>query len=271
MVPAEHRPSGIERYFDAQRGVGPIERAWLDDEFVLDPTRVTLHVGRTGMDGDTFKKLLMDRYDIHINKTSRNTVLFLIHIGMTRGAIAQLLKSLRQIATELERTAIHSSDAEEAAFAEQVESLTAHLPPLPNFSRFHPAFQPDPGSTTPEGDIRRAFYQSYDVSACRFVKLDPSLRRAVATGTELVSASFVTPYPPGFPVLVPGQVLSVEIVDYLLALDVTEIHGFSPELGLRVFTDASLQAPQREERASAPRTAPQNVPANRAHPAVGES
>jgi arginine decarboxylase len=251
MVPAEHRPSGIERYFDAQRGVGPIERAWLDDEFVLDPTRVTLHVGRTGMDGVTFKKLLMDRYDIHINKTSRNTVLFLIHIGMTRGAIAQLLKSLRQIATELERTAIHSSDAEEAAFAEQVESLTAHLPPLPNFSRFHPAFQPDPGSTTPEGDIRRAFYQSYDVSACRFVKLDPSLRRAVATGTELVSASFVTPYPPGFPVLVPGQLVSSSILAYLKALDVKEIHGYRAGRGLRVFKAEVLDA-RRNARAPSP-------------------
>ena len=59
-------------------------------------------------------------------------------------------------------------------------------------------------------------------------------------GRELVSASFVIPYPPGFPVLVPGQVIDHEIVDFLIAIDVKEIHGYRPELGLRVFTDAAL-------------------------------
>ena len=73
------------------------DRAAEEHEFVLDPTRVTLHVGRTGVDGDTFKKLLMDKYDIQINKTSRNTVLFMIHIGMTRGTIAHLVNVLRKL------------------------------------------------------------------------------------------------------------------------------------------------------------------------------
>jgi arginine decarboxylase len=64
-----------------------------------------------------------------------------------------------------------------------------------------------------------------------------------------VSASFVTPYPPGFPVLVPGQIVSREILAYLRALDVKEIHGFDPEFGLRVFTPQALerQAATRRE------------------------
>ncbi len=57
----------------------------------------------------------------------------------------------------------------------------------------------------------------------------------------LVSAGFVTPYPPGFPVLVPGQIISQEILDYLRALDVKEIHGYNPEYGLRVFKDEVLK------------------------------
>ena len=35
----------------------------------------------------------------------------------------------------------------------------------------------------------------------------------------------------------PGQVLSREILDFLRKLDVTEIHGLRPELGLRVFKE----------------------------------
>lgn len=48
------------------------------------------------------------------------------------------------------------------------------------------------------------------------------------------------PYPPGFPVLVPGQVISPEILDFLIAIDVKEIHGYRAELGLRVFSDGAL-------------------------------
>mgnify|MGYP002149872945 CR=1 FL=1 len=64
--------------------------------------------------------------------------------------------------------------------------------------------------------------------------------RAIASGRELVSALFVIPYPPGFPILVPGQIISAAILEYLNALDVREIHGFRPELGFRVFTEEAL-------------------------------
>jgi arginine decarboxylase len=40
---------------------------------------------------------------------------------------------------------------------------------------------------------------------------------------------------------VPGQVISREILAFMLALDVSEIHGYRPDLGLRVFTNEALQ------------------------------
>ena len=62
----------------------------------------------------------------------------------------------------------------------------------------------------------------------------------IEAGRELVSACFIIPYPPGFPILVPGQVISREILAFMRALDVSEIHGYRPDLGLRVFTEAAL-------------------------------
>ena len=56
----------------------------------------------------------------------------------------------------------------------------------------------------------------------------------------MVSTAFVIPYPPGFPILVPGQVVSREIIDFMRNLDVKEIHGYRPDLGLRIFTEAAL-------------------------------
>ncbi|MFC9462671.1 hypothetical protein, partial [Streptomyces sp. NPDC056983] len=58
------------------------------------------------------------------------------------------------------------------------------------------------------------------------------------------SATFVTPYPPGFPVLVPGQVVNAAVLDYMRALDTREIHGYRPETGYRVFTEQALKEQQ---------------------------
>ncbi|HQX49028.1 MAG TPA: hypothetical protein PLR25_03940 [Planctomycetaceae bacterium] len=169
MILEEYRPSGLETYFSKETGWGSMDKAWLSDEFVLDLTRVTLYVGRTGMDGDTFKQMLMNRFDIQINKTSRNTVLFMIHIGMSRGTIAHLVNVLTEIARDLDDKRDRWSKVELKAYDAQVRSLTQELPPLPNFSRFHPAFLTSPDSTTPEGDLRRAFYRAYDDKACDFI------------------------------------------------------------------------------------------------------
>lgn len=238
MIPEEHRQSGTKFYYDSERGWGPLEEAYIKDEFVLDPTRVSIHVGKTGMDGDTFRHLLMDRFDIQINKTSRNTLLFMPNIGTTRGDIAYLVDVLVQISHEItDRLSLESNEGIDRHRA-RVRSLTEG-PPLPHFSRFHEAFKPD-DSGTAEGDLRRAFFLAYDDANVSAVGLDHSLLNAIREGCELVSAAFVTPYPPGFPVLVPGQVVSAEIIQYLLELDVKEIHGYDPEIGLRVFTAAAL-------------------------------
>jgi arginine/lysine/ornithine decarboxylase len=62
---------------------------------------------------------------------------------------------------------------------------------------------------------------------------------------------FVTPYPPGFPILVQGQVVTSDILDFMSALDTREIHGYLPEFGYRVFTEEVLRDSGRDY----PRTA----------------
>ncbi|MEM7172654.1 MAG: aminotransferase class I/II-fold pyridoxal phosphate-dependent enzyme [Pseudomonadota bacterium] len=246
MIPPEYRQSGIESYFDPEHGWNDIWEAWAQDEFCLDATRITLAVGATGLDGDSFKnQVLMDRYGIQINKTSRNTVLFMTNIGTTRSSVAYLIEVLVQIARDLDERLEDSNPVERRVFEKQVLGLmdVDKQPPLPDFSRFHTAFRPDGEAETPEGDLRTAFFLAYDDAACEYLALDDgSLDGEMARGRDVVSASFVIPYPPGFPILVPGQVISAEILDFMRALDVKEIHGYRPELGLRVFTEAALES-----------------------------
>jgi len=239
MIAEEFRQSGVTSYYDVEQGWTDMWECWEKDDFVLDPTRVTLAVGGTGWDGDTFKTdILMDKYGIQINKTSRNTVLFMTNIGTTRSSVAYLIEVLVEIAHGLDELLDDASRMERLSFDNRVKNLMEDLPPLPDFSQFHDAFCAD--QNTAEGDIRSAYYLSYDDENCDYLELSGSLKEALDRGDTVVSASFIIPYPPGFPILVPGQVVSQEILAFMLALDVNEIHGYRADLGLRVFTPKAL-------------------------------
>ena len=240
LIPAEYRPSGTEFYYDTDKGWSRMEQAWRQDEFVLDPSHLSLYIGLTGIDGDTFKHdYLMDQYGIQINKTTRNTVLFMTNIGTTRSSVAYLIEILVKIAQQLEEHLEDMSPLERRLHQQKVTSLSNDNPPLPNFSHFHDAFRINHSSSSRDGDLRTAFFMSYKDELCEYVKLN-GLRRLIANGRNIVSAMFVIPYPPGFPVLVPGQVISEEIMVFMQALDTREIHGYRPELGFRVFTEQAL-------------------------------
>ena len=141
MIPEEYRESGVESYYSPEQGWTDIWECWASDEFVLDATRVTVCVGGTGWNGDTFKtKVLMDKYGIQINKTSRNTVLFMTNIGTTRSSVAHLIEVLVEIAKDLDELHDDASKMERLSFQNRVKNLMVELPPLPDFSRFHPVF-----------------------------------------------------------------------------------------------------------------------------------
>ena len=60
------------------------------------------------------------------------------------------------------------------------------------------------------------------------------------SGPDLVSANFVIPYPPGFPIMVPGQVITQETIDFMRKLDVKEIHGYDATEGLKLVRTEAL-------------------------------
>src|ERR1700757_1582025 len=129
LIPEEFRPSAIAQ--PLRSGLRNMMAAWDADEFVLDPSRITLYIGSTGYDGDTFKRQqLMDRYGIQINKTSRNSVLFMTNIGTTRSSVAFLVEVLVNIARELDQRIFEMSLGEREHFERAVYRLPEmSLPP----------------------------------------------------------------------------------------------------------------------------------------------
>ena len=73
----------------------------------------------------------------------------------------------------------------------------------------------------------------------------PEIDKRLEKGPELVSANFVIPYPPGFPIMVPGQVIDRATITFMRKLDVKEIHGYHAPSGLKVLKPDVLAARQK--------------------------
>lgn len=242
MIPSEFRKTGFLDYLAPGTNWSVAVRALRNDEFALDVTRLTLVCGSAGFDGTQFKNMLAADYDIQLNKTSRNSVLLQTNINNTRSDIAQLIKVLVEISQAIEKKLVEGGSSAEKALAARVKSLMEDVPDLPDFSRFHDSFRENPLSLTGEGDVRSAFFGAYRDSQCEHLKLFSSeIDKRLKDGPELVSANFVIPYPPGFPIMVPGQVIGAETIDFMRKLDVKEIHGFEASLGLKLLKASFLK------------------------------
>ena len=253
MVPEAYRDSGFTDYLDPEVNWAAVRRSIRDDEFCLDPTRITLVCGTAAFDGTQFKGLLAARYNIQLNKTSRNSVLLQSNINNTRSDVAHLIRVLVEISGEIEQRLAHGGANVRQAFNERVKALMTDVPDLPNFSHFHETFRKDAGERTNEGDIRSGFYAAYNAAGCEYIRLaDPEIDRRLKDGPDLVAATFVIPYPPGFPIMVPGQVITQETIDFMRKLDVKEIHGYVAAEGLKlVRTDALAKRTHAKPRRAA--------------------
>lgn len=225
LIPEEFRLSKVASSYEATRDWGTVERAWVIDEFVVDPTRATLLI-KNSFSGYFMKEILMDRFGIQVNKISSKSILVQFNIGTSRSSVSYLLESLLTLATELRV---------EGAFRQKSEQPgPTKLLSSPNFTEFSPDFRAYPKSSA--GDLRKAFYAGQETSRIEYLPIKEILKRLKA-GETIVSASIVIPVPPGSPALLPGQIITEPILHYLSSINPKSIiGGYSPKIGLKVFT-----------------------------------
>jgi arginine decarboxylase len=83
---------------------------------------------------------------------------------------------------------------------------------------------------------------AYEESNCEYIKLaSKEIDTRLKKGPALVSANFVIPYPPGFPIMVPGQVIQPDTIAFMRKLDVKEIHGYNAAQGIKLIRPDKLR------------------------------
>ncbi len=235
LIPAEYLADTAEPDGAAALYYPALFSKYRQQLFCVDPTRVTIDISNTGIDGPSFRQLLMTQYDIQVNKTSHNTILFIINIGANERSIHYLLESLHHIASNIANPIDSSGQSTEKA------RYIANLPQTRNYHAKFVEIDATRAGDFQAVDIRSAYYAGLVPANVSYAPLSSELLKSAMAGRHLVSAGFVTPYPPGFPIIVPGQLITYDLLLYLHNIQIKEIHGYHANRGLKVFTDEFLK------------------------------
>jgi len=151
--------------------------------FELDPTKITVTVTGLGYTGYEASEVLRRRHNIQVELADLFNVVALVTIGTTRDAAERLITALREMARDDRKLDMF---APSGILEQRLRRGTFRLPPMPPM-RMRP---------------REAF-----LADAEFVSFRNSVGR--------ICAETLTPYPPGIPVIAPGEEITAEIVDYV--------------------------------------------------------
>ncbi|MDV6343386.1 aminotransferase class I/II-fold pyridoxal phosphate-dependent enzyme [Nitrosomonas sp. Is37] len=164
------------------------------DNIQLDPTKITVDISRCGFTVEELILELFEHYNIQVEKSTFNTLTLLLTIGTTRSKVSRLYDALMRIARE-----------------GRAPRRLYQTPEIPHFTELR--YLP-----------RDAFYCGGELA--------PLLDEEDKVNKNLegrISADQITPYPPGIPVLVPGQTITNSIIHYLVSMlrsqKRVEVHG----------------------------------------------
>ncbi len=161
----------------------------------LDRTRLTVTVSGLGIDGFTADAILNEQLGVTAELPSLQHLTFLISLGNTREDIEQLVQSFKTLAAMYAGT---TETQQLSAISYQLSAITPLSSPL----------SPHPSLLTPLSSLltpRAAFFAASETLP-------------IAQTVNRISAELVCPYPPGIPVLMPGEVVSAAAIAHLQAI-----------------------------------------------------
>jgi arginine decarboxylase len=175
----------IRRQLNEIPGIYCFGRELVDGKGVydFDPCKITITVKDLGYTGYEAEEILRRRYNVQVELADLFNCVALITIGTTGKAAEELVHAVRELAREDRPVDIFSPSG---VLQRRLKTGTYHLPKIPPI-RLSP---------------REAF-----LAPTELIPFKQSAGR--------ICAEVITPYPPGIPVISPGEEITKEIIDYL--------------------------------------------------------
>lgn len=149
----------------------------------FDPTKITVTVKNLGYTGYEANEILRYRYNVQCELADLFNVLALFTIGTDAVAAEKLVHSVQELAREDRPVDIFSPSG---VLERRLKTGTYNFPPIPTMAM------------TP----REAF-------------LAPTERVKFRQSAGRICAEVITPYPPGIPIIAPGERITKEVIEYL--------------------------------------------------------
>jgi arginine decarboxylase len=144
----------------------------------LDLTRITIDVTGLGLTGFAADEQLHETFGVTAELPGLRHLTFIVSLGNTEADIDRLVSAFHQLATELK-----------------------------------PQNQPEPNSLYPSAF--RLLPSALSLLTPRQAFFSAAVSVPIAHAIDHISAELVCPYPPGIPVLLPGEVITAEAIEYL--------------------------------------------------------
>ena len=181
----------IEIAGDARRRLNAIDGIYCFGEeqigkpgvFAFDPTKITITVKDLGYTGYEAEEILRRRYNVQCELADLFNCLALFTIGTTQEAADRLVYGVKELSREDRPIDVFSPSG---VLERRLKTGTYNLPAIPPI-RMNP---------------REAF-----LADTEFVRFKASAGR--------ICAEVITPYPPGIPVISPGEEITPDVVAYL--------------------------------------------------------
>lgn len=160
--------------------------------YSIDPTKITVTVKGLGLRGAEAERILRHQYNIQVELSDMYNILFLITLGDTQSEASALVAALRELAAKHARTCDFS--------ALDKACMAVNYP------------EPPPGVISP----REALFGNQCTVPFK-------------ASAGHICAEIVTFYPPGIPLLCPGERITPEVIQYCNQLQQAGLHISGPE------------------------------------------
>jgi arginine decarboxylase len=149
----------------------------------LDQTRLTVNVSGLSLTGFSADEILENNLNIRSELTSLKNITFIISIGNTLTDIQKLIQAFHQLQSRFTNT----------------NTLNLGFPTIPTY------LEKQKSINTNKISPREAFFRT-----------SHSLNLLESIGS--ISAETVCPYPPGIPILMPGEIIQQSAIEYLITI-----------------------------------------------------
>ena len=160
----------------------------------LDRTRLTVKVSDLGITGFAADEILNSELAVTAELPMPQHLTFIISLGNTETDIDNLVKALTLLAERSKFGSEQCAGFNGRILQEEATSNNQDFSPLP--------LSPSP---TPSLSPREAFFS-------------PTETVAADQAVDRINAELICPYPPGIPVLMPGEIITQEALKYLLQI-----------------------------------------------------